>query len=40
MIDSRLASFEGKFMVMLCAMGVNASATIAILGTLLRGPSG
>jgi hypothetical protein len=39
-IDSRLASLEGKFTVMLWAMGINAAATIAILGVLLRGHIG
>ena len=38
-IDSRLASLEGKFTVMPGAMGVNAAATIAILGVLFRGHS-
>ena len=39
-IDSRLASPEGKFTVMLWAMGINAAATIAVLGVLLRGQGG
>jgi hypothetical protein len=38
-IDSRLASLEGKFTVMPGAMGVNAAATMAILGVLFRGHS-
>ena len=40
LIDIRLASIKGKFTVMLWAMGVNAAATIAILGVLLRGHGG
>jgi hypothetical protein len=39
-IDGRLASLEGKFTVMLWAVGINAAATIAILGVLLRGHGG
>jgi len=39
-IDSRLAALEGKSAVMLWAIGINAAATIAILGVLLRGHVG
>jgi hypothetical protein len=39
-IDGRLASLEGKLTVMLWAMGINAAATIAILGVLLKGKGG
>ncbi|MFZ3235317.1 MAG: hypothetical protein WA184_08100 [Stellaceae bacterium] len=35
-IDNRLAAVEGKLTVMIWAIGVNAAATIAILGVLLR----
>lgn len=37
-IDNRLAGVEGKLTVMIWAIGVNAAATIAILGVLLRHP--
>ena len=36
-IDNRLAKVEGKLTVMVWAIGINAAATIAILGVLLRG---
>jgi hypothetical protein len=35
-IDARLPSLEGKLTVVIWAMGINAAATIAILGVLLR----
>lgn len=35
-IDNRLAAVEGKLTVMIWAIGINAAATIAILGVLLR----
>ena len=35
-IDNRLSSVEGKLTVIIWAMGINAAATIAILGVLLR----
>jgi hypothetical protein len=35
-IDNRLSSVEGKLTVIIGAMGINAAATIAILGVLLR----
>jgi hypothetical protein len=39
-MDGRLNALEGKFTVMLWAMGINAAATIAILGVLLSGRGG
>ena len=35
-IDNRLSNVEGKLTVIIWAMGINAAATIAILGVLLR----
>jgi len=35
-MDGKLTSLEGKVTVLLWAVGVNAAATIAILGVLLR----
>jgi hypothetical protein len=35
-IDNRLAAVEGKLTVMIWAIGINAAATIGILGVLLR----
>jgi len=35
-IDNRLAGVEGKLSILIWAVGVNAAATIAILGVLLR----
>ena len=35
-IDNRLAAVEGKLTVVIWAIGINAAATIAILGVLLR----
>ena len=35
-IDNRLSGVEGKLTVIIWAMGINAAATIAILGVLLR----
>jgi phage shock protein A len=35
-IDNRLSGVEGKLTVLIWAMGINAAATIAILGVLLR----
>jgi ABC-type Fe3+-hydroxamate transport system substrate-binding protein len=35
-IDNRLAAVEGKLTVVIGAVGINAAATIAILGVLLR----
>jgi hypothetical protein len=35
-IDNRLSSVEGKLTVIIWEMGINAAATIAILGVLLR----
>jgi hypothetical protein len=35
-MDGRLTALEGKLTVIIWAMGVNAAATIAILGVLLR----
>ncbi|HUC72884.1 MAG TPA: hypothetical protein VMS01_16980 [Stellaceae bacterium] len=35
-IDNRLAAVEGKLTVMIWAIGINAAATIAISGVLLR----
>jgi ABC-type Fe3+-hydroxamate transport system substrate-binding protein len=35
-IDNRLAAVEGKLSILIWAVGVNAAATIAILGVLLR----
>ena len=35
-IDNRLAGLEGKSSILIWAVGVNAAATIAILGILLR----
>ena len=37
-IDNRLAAVEGKLTVITWAIGVNAAATIAILGVLLHHP--
>jgi hypothetical protein len=37
-IDIRLAGVEGKLSVMIWTIGINAAATIAILGVLLRHP--
>ena len=34
-IDNRLAAVEGKLSILIWAVGVNAAATIAILGVLL-----
>jgi hypothetical protein len=35
-IDGKITAIEGKITVLLWAVGVNAAATIAILGVLLR----
>ena len=35
-IEGRLAGIEGKLAVVIWAVGINAAATIAILGVLLR----
>ena len=35
-MDGKITSIEGKVTVLLWAVGVNAAATIAILGVLLR----
>ena len=35
-IDAKITAIESKFTVLLWAVGVNAAATIAILGVLLR----
>ena len=35
-IEGRLGALEGKLNVVIWAMGINAAATIAILGVLLR----
>jgi len=35
-IDNRLASVEGKLSILIWAAGVNAAATVAILGVMLR----
>jgi hypothetical protein len=35
-IDAKVTAIESKFTVLLWAVGVNAAATIAILGVLLR----
>jgi hypothetical protein len=35
-MDGKITSIEGKISVLLWAVGVNAAATIAILGVLLR----
>ena len=35
-IDNRLAAVGGKLSILIWAVGVNAAATIAILGVLLR----
>jgi phage shock protein A len=35
-IDNRLSNVEGKLTVIIWAAGINAAATIAILGVLLR----
>jgi hypothetical protein len=35
-IDNRLSRVEGKLTVIIWAVGINAAATIAILGVLLR----
>ena len=35
-IEGRLAGIEGKLAVVIWAIGINAAATIAILGVLLR----
>ena len=35
-IEGRLAALEGKLNVVIWAIGINAAATIAILGVLLR----
>jgi hypothetical protein len=37
-IDNRLAAVEGKLSVITWAIGINAAATIAILGVLLHHP--
>ncbi len=37
-IDNRLAGVEGKLTVMIWAVGINAAATMAILGVLLHHP--
>jgi hypothetical protein len=37
-IDNRLAGVEGKLALVICAIGINAAATMAILGELLRHP--
>jgi hypothetical protein len=37
-IDGRLAALEGKLNVVIWAVGINAAATIAILGVLLHHP--
>ncbi|MGA8381879.1 MAG: hypothetical protein WB710_12215 [Stellaceae bacterium] len=37
-IDNRLAAVEGKLSVITWAVGINAAATIAILGVLLHHP--
>ena len=37
-IDNLLAGVEGRLTVMIWAIGINAAATIAILGVLLRHP--
>jgi hypothetical protein len=36
-MDGRLTAVEAKLTVMIWAIGINAAATIAILGVLLRG---
>jgi hypothetical protein len=36
-IEGRLAGIEGKLAVVIWAVGINAAATIAILGVLLKG---
>jgi hypothetical protein len=35
-IDNRLSNVEGKLPVMIWAVGINAAASTAILGVLLR----
>ena len=35
-IDAKITAIESKFTVLLRAVGVNAAATIAVLGVLLR----
>ncbi len=35
-MDARLSALEGKLNVVIWAIGINAAATIAILGVLLR----
>jgi hypothetical protein len=35
-MDGKITAIEGKITVLLWAVGVNAAATIAILGVLLR----
>jgi len=35
-MDGKITSIEGKITVLLWAVGINAAATIAILGVLLR----
>jgi hypothetical protein len=35
-MDGKITSMEGKIGVLLWAVGINAAATIAILGVLLR----
>ena len=35
-MDGRLTAFEGKLTLIIWAVGINAAATIAILGVLLR----
>lgn len=37
-IDNRLSAVEGKLTVLIWAIGINAAATIAILGVLLHRP--
>ncbi|MBV8119612.1 MAG: integrase [Alphaproteobacteria bacterium] len=39
-IDNRLSNVEGKLTVIIWAMGIDAAATIAILGVLLRAGRG
>jgi hypothetical protein len=35
-IEAKMTAIEGKFGVLLWAVGINAAATIAILGVLLQ----
>jgi hypothetical protein len=37
MVETRVAELAGKITVLNWAVGINAAATIAILGVLLRG---